>query len=130
MLLDYKHEPFHHWQTIAGINFSRKLENETAFDDVVKIYSFQTDSDKVNDVLRGLYFGEFMQTTRRGLLLRQFIGKESWPHTLLVHLDLGDNVLRTIIDTNSSYLSWPVKFNGEKYTIYLSPDTKVEFADT
>lgn len=30
------------WKEIHGITFYRKLENETAFDNMIKIYSFNT----------------------------------------------------------------------------------------
>jgi len=57
MLNEYKNEPYNDWLTVHGINFKRKLENETAFDGIVKIYSIKTDNDKMNKTIHGLFFG-------------------------------------------------------------------------
>ena len=48
MIEEYTKEPYKDWLTTHGIVFKRKLENETAVDGVVKIYSIKTDNDKIN----------------------------------------------------------------------------------
>jgi len=59
MQFNYRSEKYNTFTEINGVTFKRKLENETAFDGIVKIYSIETSSDKLNQLLKGKFFGNF-----------------------------------------------------------------------
>lgn len=129
MKSDYSNEEYVQWKEIHGITFYRKLENETAFDGMIKIYSFYTGIKILDNLLQGEFFGDFFFESEKGLLLRKFLNKDSWPNTILVHLDLESFKLNEIFKTNSSYSDWPVINHGEgKYAINISPAKKVEYS--
>jgi hypothetical protein len=118
------------WLLVHGIAFKRKLENETAFDGIVKIYSIKTDNEKINRALKGLYFGDFSFITVNGILMRKFRNKDSWPKTILTHLEIQTGELKIVKETKSSYLAWSVdKQSDGKYKIRLSPTETVDFID-
>jgi hypothetical protein len=130
MIEDYTKEPYKEWLTTHGIVFKRKLENETAFDGVVKIYSIKTDKDKINKTLYGLYFGNLCFPTLNGVLLRKFKNKDSWPRTTLTHLNIETGELKVIKESKSSYDTWTInKLGGGKFEIRLSPTEMVDFVD-
>ena len=87
-------------------NFERKLENETAFDGVVKIYSLTSDNRKLNKLLDGKLFGDFIFPSDTGIFLRMFKSKSSWPNTKLIHIDINNYAFTEIIDTKSSWNLW------------------------
>ena len=128
MIFNYDQEKFQQWDVFNGIKFYRKLEYETAFDGIVKIYSLKTDNSQINKLLEGLFFHGFVYPTKSGLLLRQFKSKKSWPQTRLVILNFSTIDLSIITKTKSSYDTWTVKELGVgKYLINLSPDEKIEY---
>ena len=130
MIEGYGKEPYKEWLTTHGIVFKRKLENETAFDGIVKIYSITTDNDTIKQTLCGLYFGNLGVPTLSGILLRQFRNKNSWPKTILTHLNLSTGDLKVLKESKSSYDMWTVKeFDRGKYEIRLSPTETVEYID-
>ena len=53
MIENYAKETYKDWLTVHGIRFLRKLENETAFDGIVKIYSIKSDNDEINKIING-----------------------------------------------------------------------------
>ena len=59
---DYSLEKFTEWEIINSVVISRKLENETCFDGIVKIYSLKTNQKEINKVLENKYFGGFICT--------------------------------------------------------------------
>jgi len=128
MKLDYSNEEYVQWKEIHGINFYRKLENESAFDNIIKIYSFYTGIKTLDNLLQGEFFGDFFFETEKGLLLRKFINKDSWPKTILIHLDFESFKLNEIFKTNSSYREWPVVNRGSgKYTVNISPNKSIDY---
>jgi len=130
MLTDYNSEKYHVWELFHGIKFFRKLEYETAFDGIVKIYSLSTENEELNKLLSGKFFHRFAYQTENGLLLRQFKAKKSWPKTRLVFLDFSKKDLVMIAKTNSSYDSWTVKYDSESYKIIVAPEKYLEFKET
>ena len=130
MLSNYKNEIYKDWLTVHGIKFKRKLENETAFDGIVKIYSISSDNENINKTIQGLFFGKLAEPTESGILLRAFINKNSWPKTCLTHLNMTDNKLIFIKESKSSYDTWTVtKIGIRKYQIQLSPTETVDYTD-
>lgn len=128
MQFDYKFEKYNSFTEINGIEFSRKLENETAFDGIVKIYSIETTSSKLNTFLKEKFFGAFFYTSAKGIFLRMFDGKESWPNTTLIFINLEDMILEEIKKTDSSWSVWTANSLGKgKYTINISPDQIIEY---
>jgi hypothetical protein len=128
MIFNYQKEPYLEWENFIGVTFSRKLEYETAFDGVIKIYSLKTDVEFLNETLKGLFFHSFGYQTKYGVLLRQYKSKTSWPKTRLVHFNFFKNELIIIKNTNSSYDNWTVKeLENDKLVIALTPDDFVEF---
>ncbi|KGO93542.1 hypothetical protein [Flavobacterium subsaxonicum] len=128
MKLDYSSEKYITWVTLRSIYFERKLENETAFDGIVKIYSVKTNDLSLNETLKGKYFGSFFFPTESGFFLRMFNSKNSWPKTTLVYLNLKDlNLVK--IDTNrSSWNLWTgVNLGNGKYSINISPSKSLEY---
>jgi hypothetical protein len=129
MKLNYDSEKYEFWTSLKSINFERKLENETAFDGVVKIYSLKSNDNKLNTLLNSKYFGEFIFPSDTGIFLRMFKSKSSWPHTKLIHIELGNYSLDEVIDTNSSWDIWTGNDLGYgKFTINISPTEKVEYS--
>lgn len=125
---DYTLETYQFWTEIHHVNFERKLENETAFDGIVKIYSLKTDFEIVNQKLEGLYFGDFIYPTQKGVFLRKFDGKNSWPKTTLIYLDLKNSTVTEVDKNNSSWSVWKGKdLENGKYSIEISPKESVEF---
>lgn len=128
MQFNYKFEKYHPFTEINGIKFSRKLENETAFDGIVKIYSIETTSSKLKPFLQGKFFGAFFYTSTKGIFLRMFDGKESWPNTTLIFINLEDMILEKIKKTDSSWNVWTANSLGEgRYSIDISPDQSIEY---
>ena len=128
MIFNFTRKDFEEWENFKGTTFLRRLEFETAFDGIVKVYSLQTDDDKINKLLKGLFFHRFAFQTQSGVLLRQFHDKKSWPKTKLVHLNLDSHNLKVIKETNSSYDTWTVDYLGEdKLLVRLSPNEQIEY---
>jgi hypothetical protein len=130
MIDDYTKETYKDWLTAHGTTFKRKLENETAFDGIVKIYSIKTDNDKLNKITDGLFFGKLGEQTDNGILLRLFKNKDSWPKTSLTHLNIRDGELTVIKESKSSYETWTVINRGHgQFEIQLSPTETIKFRD-
>jgi hypothetical protein len=128
MKLNYTSEKYEFWVVLMSTNFERKLENETAFDGVVKIYSLTSNNSKLNRLLDGKLFGDFIFPSDKGIFLRTFKNKSSWPNTKLIHIDLDNYSLDEIIDTNSSWNLWTGNNLGYgKFAINISPTEKIEY---
>ena len=113
---------------VNDITFDRKLEYETAFDGVVKIYSLKTDNSNLNSKLDGKYFGNFIHFAENGVFIRMFKSKKSWPKTILVYLDFKTEKLTIIKKINSSWNIWYGKDLGQgKHSIEIKPTEKVEY---
>jgi hypothetical protein len=109
-------------------NFERKLENETAFDGVVKIYSLISNNKELNILLEGKLFGDFIFPSDTGIFLRMFKSKTSWPNTKLIHVNLDKYSFDEIIDTNSSWNLWTGNNLGYgNFSINISPTEVVEY---
>ena len=130
MIENYAKETYKDWLTVHGIRFLRKLENETAFDGIVKIYSIKSDNDEINKIINGLFFGKLGEPTDSGILLRLFKNKHSWPTTSLTHLNIRDGELTLIKESKSSYDTWTIIDKGHgQFQIRLSPTDTIEFTD-
>ncbi len=128
MKLNYTSEKYEFWVTLMLTNFERKLENETAFDGVVKIYSLTSNNGKLNKLLDGKLFGDFIFPSDIGIFLRTFKSKSSWLNTKLIHIDIENYSVDEIIDTNSSWNLWTgEKLGYGKYAINISPTKKIEY---
>jgi hypothetical protein len=128
MRFDDSKEIFQLWGEYNEIILFRKLEYETAFDGTIKVYSVQTNNERINKVISGLYFHDFIFQTKNGFLLRQFKSKRSWPKTKLVHLKLDTADIQLIKKTNSTYDIWTVKeLKKDNYLISISPDEYIKF---
>ncbi len=129
MKLNYNSEKYEFWTSMKSTNFERKLENETAFDGIVKIYSLKSNDTKLNTLFDGKYFGDFIFLSDTGIFLRMFKSKTSWPNTKLIHIDLDNYSLDEVIDTSSSWNIWTANDLGYgKFTINISPTEKVEYS--
>jgi hypothetical protein len=119
MKFNYTSEKYHAFTDISGITFSRKLQNETAFDLIIKIYSMETSSINLND---------FYYSSGKGIFLRMFHSVDSWPNTSLVFINLEDMKFEIIIQTYSSWNIWTATHvGGGKYSIAISPNQSVEY---
>ena len=128
MKLNYTSEKYEFWTALMSTNFERKLENETAFDGIVKIYSLTSNNSKLNRLLDGKLFAEFIFPSDTGIFLRTFKNKSSWPNTKLIHIDLDNYSLDEIIDTNSSWNLWTGNNLGYgKFAINISPTKIIEY---
>jgi len=67
MDLNYSSEKYEFWITLLLTNFERKLENETAFDGIVKIYSLTSNNKELNTLLKGKLFGDFIFPSDTGI---------------------------------------------------------------
>ena len=127
MKQSYSLEQYQNWTKVNSITFERKLENETAFDGIVKIYSLRTNVESISRKLKGKFFGEFNYPTENGVFLRMFANKESWPKTTLIHIDLINSTIAEINTNNSSWLVWKGKrLENEKYSIEISPTESID----
>ncbi len=128
MKQNYSSEKYQFLSEINSISFERKLVNETAFDGIVKIYSLKTNFENINQKLDGHFFSDFFYSTEKGVFLRKFDNKDSWPISTLIYLDLI-NLSVTEIDRNNS--SWNIwvgkKLENRKYSIEISPKEIIEF---
>ncbi len=128
MKINYTAEKYEFWASRISTNFERKLENETAFDGVVKIYSLRSNNSELNKLLAGKLFGDFIFPSDTGIFLRTFNSKSSWPNTKLIHIDLDNYSLNEIINTNSSWVLWTGENLGYgKYSINISPTEKIDY---
>lgn len=128
MLIDYRFEKYYFFANIHGIIFNRKLDNETAFDGIIKIYSLNTDSNKLNALLCNKFFGDFIYPTETGVFFRLFDHKESWPHTSLIFIDLTSMTLNEVKRTNSSWAMWFGNNQGNgMYSIAISPTENIDY---
>lgn len=107
---DYSREKYSEWEIINSLIISRKLENETCFDGIVKIYSLRTNRKELNKVLENNYFGSFIHIANGEIFLRMFKTKNSWPNTILVKLNLISCEIEIIRKTNSSWESWKAEY--------------------
>lgn len=130
MLTDYNNEKYNDWAVFHGIKFSRKLIYETAFDGIVKIYRLYAENEELNHLLKGKFFHQFAYQTEKGLLLRQFITKKSWPKTRLVFLDFEKKEFSIIAKTNSSYDKWTIEIDSEIFKVKIKPDKYIEFKES
>ena len=118
------------WADFHGFHFEREVVYETAFDNIVKVYSLKTDDAKLNDLLQDKYFHDFSFPTKRGVLLRQYVSKTSWPATKLVHLDLLKFKIKIVQKTKSSYNRWEAASkSSDLIEVHLSPEEIVIFKD-
>jgi hypothetical protein len=128
MKTDYKSEPYKIFEEINLISFEKKLENETAFDGIVKIYSLKTNNEIVNRNIKGKFFGDFIFKTENGVFLRMFENKDSWPKSTLIFLNLNNFEINLINKNKSSWNIWNVKdFGNGKYSVEISPTENIEF---
>ncbi len=128
MKLNYDIEKYEVWTKTNDITFDRKLEYETAFDGIVKIYSLITDNWNLNSKLNGKYFGNFIHFSENGIFLRMFKSKKSWPKTRLVYLNFETEELTIIKKTNSSWNTWyGIDLGNGKHSIEIRPTEKVEY---
>jgi hypothetical protein len=131
MKLNYVFEKFINWKQIDSIELERKLENETAFDGIVKIYSLKSNRNELNEILKNKYFGDFFFESQNGIFLRMFDNKNSWPNTTLIYINLNNSKLTEIKKTNSSWNDWFGKDLGNgNYSIEIQPTEKIEFKIT
>ncbi len=128
MRIGYKSEKYKAWTTLTLVTLERKLENETAFDGIVKIYSLRSDDQKVNQLLKNKFFGDFIHCTTTGAFLRMFISKTSWPKTKLIYFDFDVPYLTEIKETNSSWNLWKGTDLGYgKHIVEISPTEKIGY---
>ncbi|MCD9854877.1 hypothetical protein LUD75_09185 [Epilithonimonas sp. JDS] len=128
MKLSYFSEQYKTWKKLNFITFERKLENETAFDGIVKVYSLKCSLESICLKLNGKFFGEFNHSTESGIFLRMFATKDSWPKSTLIYIDFINSTLTEIDSNNSSWLVWKVKdLESGKYSIEISPTERIEF---
>jgi hypothetical protein len=126
--LDYQFEQYHSWKENENIFFQRKLENETAFDGIVKIYSLKASSEPLNELLQDKFFGDFFYATPQGIFLRLFEKKDSWPRTTVVFVDFEKITLVKILKTKSSWHIWTgTALGNNRHSINISPTESVEF---
>ena len=109
MKLNYISEKYQIWTEINSVIFERKLENETAFDGIVKIYSLKTNVKNISQKLNGKFFGDFFYPTEKGVFLRMFDNKDSWPKTTLIYVDFINLTVTEINRNNSSWNVWKGK---------------------
>lgn len=118
---------FKNFGSYHGVNFDRKLVDETAFDGIVKIYSVTTDNENINNQIRSKFFHGFVYPTKRGLLMRMYDYQNSWPYTNLIHIEIPSGKIEIIKKTNSSYDTWTVDENEPEIIVNISPKEKVSF---
>jgi len=125
---NYQFEDYNYWSENNLIQLERKLENETAFDGIVKIYSLKSNINQLNKLLLNKYFGDFIHYSESGVFLRMFDNKNSWPKTSLIYVDFKNYNLTEVKKTNSSWNVWSVNDLGNrKYSIEINPTEKIEF---
>ena len=128
MKLNYTSEKYQIWTEINSVTFERKLENETAFDGIVKIYSLKTNVKNISQKLNGKFFGDFFYPTEKSVFLRMFDNKDSWPKTTLIYVDFINLTVTEINRNNSSWNVWKGKdLENGKYLIEISPTESIEF---
>lgn len=128
MNIEYKSEKYQTWVDLTLVTLERKLENETAFDGVVKIYSLRSNNKKVNQLFENKFFGDFIHFSNTGAFLRLFNSKTSWPNTKLIYMDFDTPSLTEIKQTNSSWNIWTGNNLGYgKHSIEISPTEKIEY---
>jgi len=129
MKLNYNSEKYKFWISLKLINFERKLENETAFDGIIKIYSLKSNDTKLNALFDGKYFGDFIFLSDTGIFLRMFKSKTSWPNTALIHIDLNNYFFDAVINTRSSWNIWTGNDLGYgRFAINISPTEIVKYS--
>ena len=127
MLLDYKLEKYHHWVSLPLVKLERKLQYETAFDGIVKIYNVRSDNEKVNLLFENNFFGDFVHSSNTGAFFRMLTNKKSWPMTVLIYIDFDTASLTEIKKTNSSWNIWTgIDLGYGKHSIKISPSEKIE----
>lgn len=125
---EYESEIHKPWVNLPLLTVERKLENEDAFDGAVKIYTLRTNSEKVNDLIRNKFFGDFIHVSNTGAFFRLFNNKVCWPRTKLVYIDFDIPSLILLRKTNSSWLEWKgIDLGDGKHSIEISPKKKFEF---
>jgi len=128
MTIDYSAENYRYWLKADSYTFERKLEHETAFDGIVKIFKLRTNNIEVDNLLNDVYFGDFHYETESGIFLRLFNLKTSWPITTLVYLDFDNSKLIKINENRFSWIAWTVMDLGnKKYSIFISPNEGIEY---
>jgi len=128
MKQNYSTEKYHFFSEINSVCFERKLENETAFDGIVKIYSLKTSIENIDQKLNGSFFGDFFCSTGKGVFLRKFDNKDSWPISTLIYLDLINLTVIEVDRNNSSRNIWTGKnLENGKFSIEISPTESIEF---
>ena len=128
MKLSNKSEKFTEWSQAGQLTFERKLEYETAFDGIIKIYSLKTNNSTLNSTLDGNFFGDFIHYSDNGVFLRLFKNKLSWPKTRLVYIDFDNYEIKVVKKTSSSYSQWnSTDLGNGKHVFYIKPTEKIEY---
>lgn len=128
MQLEYESEIYKPWTSLPLLTLERKLENEDAFDGIVKIYSLRSSSEKVNVLVMNKSFGDFIHASNTGAFFRIFNNKASWPKTKLVYIDFDIPSLTLLKETNSSWLKWRgIDLGNGRHSIEISPNEIFEF---
>jgi hypothetical protein len=128
MKLNYTQEKYEYWAQFKLVSFKRKLENETAFDGIVKIYSLKTVNEDLNQLLNGRFFGDFNYPAEDGVFLRMFDNKDSWPKTSLIYLNVKSFSMEYLNHNSSSWNVWVGnKLENGFYSIEISPNEILKF---
>jgi hypothetical protein len=128
MKLNYSAEEYKFWVNFWFTTFERKVQKETAFDGIVKIYSLKSDNDQLNKLIKDKLFGDFIFPSDRGIFLRMFKSKSSWPNSKLIHIDLEKYIVDEIVETSSSWNLWTGNNLGYgRFAINISPKEMIEY---
>jgi len=84
----------------------KRLVALTGFDNCIVFYNLSSTDKKLNEVIRGKVFGNFICKTDSGIFLRQFKSPKDWPNSKLVYIGFDNYKIMTVSKSDSSWVDW------------------------
>ena len=97
----------------VDFKIEKRLVALTGFDNCIDFYNLSSTDKKLNEVIRGKVFGNFICKTDNGFFLRQFKSPKDWPNSKLVYIGFDNYEIMTVSKSDSSWVDWTCNSIGD-----------------
>jgi hypothetical protein len=98
----------------VDFKIEKRLVALTGFDNYIDFYNLASTDKKLNKVISGKVFGNFICKIDNGIFLRQFKSPKDWPNSRLVYIGFDNYEIITVSKSDSSWVDWTYNFIGDK----------------
>lgn len=92
--------------TTDDFKIEKRLVALAGFDNCIGFYNLSSTDKKLNEIIRGKVFGDFICKTANGIFLRQFKSPKDWPNSKLIYIGFDNYEIITISKSDSSWIDW------------------------